>query len=102
MSETKKLTNAILKEKMVDAMVDRGLCLNLDALLPPGIYLTNANTTGTFPPRMGDMVKYAVVEVMVRYTTVLQRVTNVYGDEAVRASDGSGNWRSWKEPVYYQ
>lgn len=48
--QTKELTNAILKEKMVDAMVDRGSVADLDSLKKPGVYVTTQITECATPP----------------------------------------------------
>ena len=76
MSETKGLTNELLKEKMPDAMVDRGSALDLDTLINPGIYICQEPSVCAVPPQsLGNFWRYGVVEVMRRNVRVFQRLT---------------------------
>lgn len=49
MSESKGLTNELLKSKMTDAVVHRGICSNIDTIRQTGYFVTNNTTEGTFP-----------------------------------------------------
>lgn len=73
MSETKKLTNALLKEKMTDAMVDRGYCRNLDAVNQSGYYSVGTAT----PDRPGDI-----------YGTMQCLITSTFRSQIIYATNG--------------
>ena len=102
MAGSKKITNAFLKGKMTDAMVDRGYCSNLDSCTSLGVFWTTVETTGTFPPNIAGMARYAIVENLNRGGfQIFQRLTSEDGRQAVRTrSLSSGTWSPWKEPVY--
>lgn len=93
--KTKQLTNGLLKEKMTDAMVERGYVPSLDVFLPNGIYLTYADTTCADPPtNMGIYWKYGVVEAIVRYSVCFQRLTSDLG-VAMRTVNQDGTTSAW-------
>ncbi len=96
MSGTTTLANDLLKSKMVDAMVDRGLCADLDTCLTPGIYTTNSSTKCANPPSdvLGMHWQYGIVEVMERYGTIFQRLTGQTGC-VMRYINMEGEPRAW-------
>ena len=73
--ETKELSNSLLKGKMTDAMVHRGICQNLDTCFAQGIYNTTSSTACSNPPNMTGW-NYGIVEVFERGSMILQRVTS--------------------------
>ena len=73
MSDTKRLTNELLKSKMSDAMVDRGYAASFDSMLSPGIYYASEYFGATdFPP---GAYKWGILEVFVSGGMVIQRYT---------------------------
>ena len=96
MSETKGLTNDLLKSKMPDAMVYRGTFLDIDSLFTPGIYSGGAlDSSGTFPSSAGTW-KYGTLEVIKgRSPRITQRLTSDIGNVAVRV--WNSGWQDWKQ-----
>ena len=94
MSKTKDLTNALLKEKMTDAMVDRGYIVNIDNCKSPGIYLLNSTTISATPGPYSNW-NYGILEVFVRGTDVIQRITHRYGYAMAVRTWTDGSWRPW-------
>lgn len=93
--QTKELTNFLLKEKMEDAMVIRGMVSDLDSLVKPGIYSTTPETACANPPdSLSFYWKYAAVEVFVRNSRVFQRLTCMAGCvmRTFSATETPGNW----------
>ncbi|MDE6697632.1 MAG: hypothetical protein K2K25_12200 [Muribaculaceae bacterium] len=91
MSKTIKLTNAILKERMTDAMVNRGNCVDFDTCFHSGIYgVTPA--TANIPPGVAQWgvlkVEVSSTYIIHSYTTrsqpitILQRTIGTQGQEA--------------------
>ena len=50
MSKTKKATEEMLAAFQPRAMVYRGICLNLDTVTLPGVYITSTDTVCENPP----------------------------------------------------
>lgn len=48
--ETKDLSNSLLKEKMVDAVLARGYCSDMDTCKTPGVYNVDPQRTVNIPP----------------------------------------------------
>lgn len=69
MMETKELTNDLLKSKMSDAMVWRGLCKNADTCRSSGVYQMDNSCTGQ-PPGAS---MWGILEVSVTSHYVSQR-----------------------------
>lgn len=92
--ETKELTNDLLKGKMSDAMVYRGYVLNIDSCKTPGIYLMNSNTISATPGPYSGW-NYGVLEVFVRGTDVIQRITHLYGGNMAVRSCVLDIWNPW-------
>lgn len=100
MSEAQVLTNDVLKAEMTDAMVFRGICMDLDSTTTPGIWQTIASTQGTLPPVMKTLALYAILEVMCRAGWVFQRLTSEDQQVAIRTRTPTGTWKAWKEVVF--
>lgn len=80
MSKTKKATEEMLAAFQPRAMVYRGICLNLDTVTLPGVYITSADTVCENPPTsMGTYWKYAMVEVFSRNNAIFERIMGQTG-----------------------
>lgn len=94
------LTEALLKSLLPTALVDRGGCMNIDSDMTPGIYTTFADTTGTFPAKMGVYGHYGKLTVFPkRNDNIFQMLIGENGAMATRVYY-NGSWQPWKEPVY--
>lgn len=99
MSEAIVLTNDYMKGVMTDGLVDRGVCVNLDSDMMPGVYTTIEETKGTMPTKMGSFAKYAKLVVYPkRYSTIFQMLISENAMMAFRTMH-NGSWLPWKEPI---
>lgn len=90
MMPTKELTNALLKGKMTDAMVDRGYCLDLDNVTLPGYYSVGDATLN----RPGNI--YGTMEYRVSSTfrsQVIRTLTGCIYQRVGQANNPIGGWR---------
>ena len=99
MSETKGLTNDLLKSKMVDAMVNRLVCTDLDSCRTPGYYiLRTQDAVCADPPKVGGW-NYGLLEVLDRGgSNWLQRISTVGGLIVYRWGN-STSWGPWRQVI---
>lgn len=91
-----ELTEAILKELLPGAMLDRGTFYDIDNTFIPGVYTGGAtSSTGTYPEFGTGDWKYGTLEVLAgRGGRITHRLTSERGSVAVRVWTGSF-WREW-------
>lgn len=87
---TKEITNGLLKNKMADAMVNRGQCVDMDSCFQSGIYGVTPSTAN-IPSGVSQWgllrVEVSNTYILHTYTTrsqpivVLQRTMNVQGQD---------------------
>ncbi len=98
MSETTTLTNDMLKAILSDAMVNRGICSDIDSIYQNGIYQSpGAEGVGTFPTEENKWKYGGMIVASMRGHRVLQILSSDVGDIAVRMSfsDHAG-WHKWR------
>ncbi len=91
MMPTKELTNDIVKGIMVDAMVDRGRCEDVDTLVKPGVYIFDTNTKNL--PNWS--FQYGIAEVFIRFESIYQRITAYPGSMMAVRIGRPGDWIPW-------
>lgn len=90
MSETKGLTNDLLKSKMPDAMVYRGYCRDINEAYQSGFYAVGSSTTNGKPISQcyGVLI---VLNADVYKAQIIACTQGIYS----RIQDGSHPWSSW-------
>lgn len=99
MSTTKGLTNALLKEKMTDAMVYRGYCSVLENATMPGYYSLDVNTTSS-TQGLPSGWNISIVEVLKRESDLIQRLTRIDGDWMAIRVFRQGEWKPFKKLAF--
>lgn len=101
MSATKELTNDLLKEKMTDAMVYRGIVrVPLEELTRPGYYQISSVTPASelsYFSGAGSLPQVADIEVMTRgVADIIQRITETSGvPNILMRVQRLGVWGPW-------
>ncbi len=92
-AETKELSNNLLKEKMVDAVVTRNYPENLDVVKQPGVYQVGASTlTGLPEPGV-----YGTMTVVASIAFLTQTIHSRTGVMYSRTTNSTDPWPAWRK-----
>lgn len=100
MSKTKELTNALLKEKMTDAIVRRA-ATDFDICLTPGHYVVNAEQWVNHPKgsyRYGTLLVYGNPDGFLTQVYIPHANAYICWRTYYKSYNSStGHWDSWKK-----
>lgn len=104
MSESKVMTNTVLKGLLTDALVMRTYCTDLDSDMQPGMYYTDLNTTGTKPTHMIGSNECMLIVLPKRFgIRMYQLLISYTGMFAIRSGSSVNMvWQPWREPVLHE